>query len=35
MDALARRIMNMTQTEETLSDLFSIAVETEDMELNR
>ena len=35
MDALARRIMNMTQTEETLSDLFSIVVETEDMELNR
>ena len=35
MDSLARRIMNMTQTEETLSDLFSIAVETEDMELNR
>ena len=27
--------MNMTETEETLSDLFSIAVETEDMELNR
>ena len=35
MDSLAKRIMNMTQTEETLSDLFSIAVETEDMEVNR
>ena len=35
MDSLAKYILTLPQTEQTVSDLFTIAVETNDIELNR